>query len=179
MEWVNMKQLFQEMLTHFGFLHLVPLVQKMLFAWKYHDSIATLLYKPTFVFKNFAFADLLDSSIPCLCKTTKRLRRFLDPMTTQEATNLTAPDVHVRTVSCDLLQHTELRKAVTMGLNHVPLKPTAIGICISTILDAFEQVASILSLDSNDFPLTEAKEWVRVTSLARLKKAQNMNKFGF
>jgi len=166
MEWINMKLLFQEMLTRFGFSHLIPLVQEMLFAWRYHDSVSTMFYKPTYVFKNFAFDEVLDHSKPCLCKSAKRLRRFLDPLTLQENTSATPPEIHVRTVSCDLLQNADLRKAVSMGLNHIPLKPTAIGVCIATILDAFSQVASILSLDSSDFPVNEAREWVRVTCLA-------------
>jgi len=179
MEWINMKQVFQEMMTHFGFSQLIPLVQELLFAWRYHDSVATLFYKPTHVFKNFNFTDLLDVSKPCVCNSARRQRRFLDPRTMLETTSGTAPEVHVRTVSCDLLQHRDLRKAVTMGLNHIPLKPTAIGVCISTILDAFSQVASLLRLEAMDFPLIEAKEWVRTTCLTRLKKASNDNKFGF
>jgi len=179
MEWINLKLLFQEMLTVFGFLHLIPIVQEMLFAWRYHDSISSLFYKPTIVFKNFAFDDVLDSSKKCLCKSAKRLRKFLDPLTMQESTSTTAPDIHVRTVNCDLLQNADLRKAVAMGLNHIPLKPTSIGVCIATILDAFSQVTNILGLASCEFPLIEAKEWVRVTCLAQLKKAKNKNKYGF
>jgi len=45
-----MKQLFQEMVTHFDFPHLIPVVQNLLVAWRYHDCVATLLYKPSMVF---------------------------------------------------------------------------------------------------------------------------------
>lgn len=66
-----------------------------------------------------------------------------------------------------------------MGLNHIPLKPMTIRVCIAKILYAFSQVATILGLDSENFPLALAKEWVRTTCLTRLKKAKNDNKFGF
>lgn len=174
-----MKLLFQDMVIRFGFSQFVPMIQELLFAWRYLDSISSLFYKPTSVFKNFEFADVLNDANMCVCNSAKRLRKFLDPLMLQEATSYSSPLTHVRTVNCDILQHADLRRAVAMGLNHIPLKPTNIAVCIATILDAFDQTASILGLENHDFPVNEAKEWVRVTCLGRLKNAKNINKFGF
>lgn len=141
--------------------------------------MTTEFYKPAFVFKNFSFVHLFDETNSCVCTSAKRLRRFLDPKTLQESSDFAPASIHVRSVDVDLIQHKTLRQAVSMGLNHIPLKPTELRVCISTILDAFSQVLSVLRLESADFPIEQANEWIRVKSLERLKAAKNSNKFGF
>lgn len=84
LEWVNIRQLFVEMLTVFSFDSLIQTVQDIVIAWKYHDNLATILYKPASVFKLFSFLDLLDVNQTCACSNSKRLQPFLDPLTLGE-----------------------------------------------------------------------------------------------
>jgi hypothetical protein len=146
MEWINMKQLFQEVLERFNFSHLSLLIFDIMFAWRYHDNLATELYKPTTVFKKNSIAHLQDTSNLFVCMTVQRLRKFMDPLTEQESSSFAPASIHVRSVNVNLIQHKELRKAVSMGMNYIPLKPTATGVCIATILEAFSQVEILLDL---------------------------------
>jgi len=82
-------------------------------------------------------------------------------------------------MNVNIIQNPQLRQAIQQGLNHIPLKPTKISLCIVTIIDAFEQLIGILGLVDLDFPISEARTWFHDTSLSRLKEAQRINKFGF
>ena len=149
-----------------------------MFVWRYHDSITTSLYKPSEVFKRFTFSQLLDSQADCACLKVKRFAKFLDDRTLQKCSSFDKPQVHVRTTDVNIIQHPDLRHAIGMGLNHIPLKPIDISVSIATILDAFRQLTSILDLENAGLPLTEATEWVRKYSLEVLKSASRTNKAG-
>jgi len=77
-----------------------------------------------------------------------------------------------------IIQHAGLREAISMGLNHIPLKPTDIAVSIATALDAFSQFTQILDLENSGLPLLEATEWIRNACLEQLKTASKNNKSG-
>lgn len=163
----------------FNFIFLIPVLHDIVFTWRYFDSISTVLYKPASIFKQFSFIHLLDVNATCLCNSAKRLKKFLDPLTISE-TSCCAPSIlHVRTMDTNIIQHTELRKAVSKGMNHIPLRPTCLGSCIALLLEAFDQLVVILQLAELDFPIVEAKEWIQTHALERLKTANRKNLYGF
>ena len=88
--------------------------------------------------------------------------------------------MHVRTMDINIIQHPKLRKSISQGLNHIPLKPThPLGLCIATVLDAFQQLAHLLQLEALSFPMLEAQEWLKSTCLLRLKESARKNLYGF
>jgi hypothetical protein len=179
LEWLNFRRLFEEMLSDFNFEALKDEIQKVVFAWRYHKSISAVMYKPAIVFKKFSFLHLLDANETCICNSAKRFQRYLDPRTLEEQSSYATHAAHVRTMDVNIIQHPELRKAISQGLNHVPVKPTSIRLCIDTALDALEQLAAILSLHSQNFPYQEAKEWVIHRCRERLLAGAKRNLYGF
>jgi len=179
LEWINIRKVLEEMLIEFGFESLVESVHDIGIAWRYHDNIATVFYKPAFVFKLFSFLELFDVNNVCKCLQVRRFAEFLDPLTESESSKYAPASVHVRSTNVNLIQNRQLREAMKQGLNHIPLKPTKLNLCISTIMDAFDQLCSMLGLEDLEFPVNEAREWLRDTSLTRLKEAQKLNRFGF
>jgi hypothetical protein len=163
----------------FNYSHLVPDSQDIMFAWRYLDNLSTVFYKPALVFKQFSHTNLQDQFQLCLCRRAKRFSRFLDPKTKEESSKYGPDDVYVRTMDISIVQHVELRKALSKGLNHVPLKPTNISVSLAVAFDAFLQFLSILNLDNIGFPVQEASIWFRDTCLSQLKAASKRNKFGF
>jgi len=178
MEWVNLRQIFSECLTNFDLVHLVPALQDVRFAWKYHDNMATVLYKPAEVFKKFSFVHLLDETNVCMCLRAKRFKSFLDVQTSHELCSAVPSQPHVRTVDTNLIQNRELRQAVAQGLNHIPVKPTKLAVSVATTIDAFMQLVRILRLESEGLDIANATEWIRSSALARLKLAAKENKAG-
>lgn len=179
-EWLHLRKLFAEVLIQFDHAHLVPLIEEVMFAWKYHAPLSTVLYKPSLVFKKISFLELLDSSGTCECLSIKRFAHFLDPRTLLETSSFANPQVHVRTVDTGIIQHLQLRSAVAKGLNHVPPRPTSkLSACMATVMEAFEQLVEILGLHSTDFPLEQATHWFWETTLSKLKQASHSNLFGF
>jgi len=77
--------------------------------------------------------------------------------------------VHVRTTNIQIIQHAKPRHVLSSGLNQVSLKPTSIAKCIANVMNAFEQLRVILKLQSLDFSIKEAREWVHSHYLQRLK----------
>ena len=106
----------------------------------------------------------------------KKLTKFLDPNTIKETSTFAPAAMHVRIADTNLIQHSELRNAVAMGLNHIPLKPTVLSACVSTVLNAFEQTSMIVQLHDLGFPMEAAVEWLKDTSLRQLKNASKLNK---
>jgi len=178
MEWINLRKIFAECLSQFGFEHLTTALSEVRFAWRYHDSLLSTLYKPTDVFKKFSFSQLLDLNVQCICLRAKRLAKFLDVQTCQEGHSYVPAQLHVRSVDVKLIQQPDLRKAIGMGLNHIPLKPTNLSVCIATSIDAFHQLVHILDLENMGLPINEAVEWVRSKCLDELKTASRTNRAG-
>jgi hypothetical protein len=77
-----------------------------------------------------------------LSKIRKGRFGFLRPLGVKE---------HLFTMDTRIIQHGELRQAISQGLNHIPLKPTSLATCVATIMDAFDQLISILDLENHDF----------------------------
>lgn len=179
LEWLHFRLIFEEMLNVFGFSHLIPDCQNLLFAWKYLDNLASQFYRPSLVFKQFSHANLRDLHQSCLCKRVKRFAKYLDSATAEESTSYGEKDIHVRTMDTSIIQHIELRKALSKGLNHIPLRPTEISVSLATAFDAFAQFISVMGLCELGFPVEDAESWFRQKCLSQLKAASKSNKFGF
>ena len=149
------------------------------FAWSYTDNLATVFYKPAWVFKSFSFTDLLDEKKSCVCSSAVRLKRFIDPLTLNESSSFSKPGLHVRSMDMNIIQHPGLRCALAQGLNHIPLRPSKIAEAMAVIMDAFTQLCEILGLTKQSFPMTEARLYLHSTCLDILKVASKTNKFGF
>jgi hypothetical protein len=121
LEWINVHRLFQELLIFFQFSHMCSLVENITFSWSYDRNLASVLYKPAAVFKQFSFVHLLHEDDTCACSSTTMLRSFCDPLTITETSNFCKPTVHVRTMNINIIQHKLLRSALSQGLNHIPL----------------------------------------------------------
>lgn len=178
LEWLNLRKIFTICLERFDLEHLAQALPDVMFSWRYHDNLSSIFYKPAEVFKKFSFVHLLDCNEHCICLHAKRLTRFLDSQTSLEGSAFGPAQIHVRTVDVNLIQQKELRDAVSMGLNHIPVKPTNLAACVSTALDAFDQLCQILNLETVGLPIDEAKEWIRSTCLAELKHAAKNNRAG-
>jgi hypothetical protein len=138
-----------------------------------------MFYQPAAVFKKNSFTNLLDKDHHCLCTSAIRLLGFCDPLTLSEMSSFVDASPHVRTMDLDIIQHKQLRHALTQGLNHIPLRPTNIGKAVAAIMLAFEQLLTILGLSHDEFPIEAAKHHLHTTCLAMLKKASRTNQFGF
>lgn len=178
MEWLNIRQLFTEVLAHFDLIDLVSL-DHIAFSWTYDCNLASKVYKPSMVFKQFSFVHLLDDSAKCLCSSAQRFHAFLDPLTAKEFSHMNNPVMHVRTTDLNIVQHPLLRSALCMGLNHIPLRPTDLKETISVATDAFARLYSMLRLYEYNLDLAKAIDFLQGTSLAKLQGATRCNKFGF
>ena len=145
---MNICKLFMELLVFFQFAHLCPLVEDIVFSWIYNPSIASILYKPAMVFKNFPFWHLLHEESTCACNSVKRLSGFLDPLTLNETSCFTKTSMHVWSMDIAIVQNNDFRMALKQGLNHILLRPTNIAEAIAIVLDAFDQLVTILSSSS-------------------------------
>ena len=98
----------------------------------------------------------------------------------EEISSVVPTAVHVRTMDMNIIHYKRLRQALAMGLNHIPMKPTSLfATTIATILDGFQQVALILQLDQQEFPIESALAWLRNSCLEQLKTGSRTNRFGF
>jgi hypothetical protein len=180
MEWLNLRTLFAECLSHFSLEQFVLHIEEVMIAWKYHNNMSMLLYRPALVFRDFAFLQLLDPTDECLCRKSKRLAKYLDVRTVEETSSFADAQVHVRTINTNIIHHKRLKQAVAMGLNHIPLKPTSkLDVSIAVAIDGFSQLSQILSLEKAGLNLDLANEWIRATCLEQLKVASRTNKYVF
>ena len=180
LEWIHIRKTYAACLVEFGFEQLCPVLNEILFAWRYHANMARRFYRPALVFKQFSFLQLLDENQQCMCGKSKRFARFLDSKTMEEISSVVPAAVHVRTVDMNIIHHKRLRQALAMGLNHIPMKPTSLfATTIATILDGFQQVALILQLDQQEFPIESALAWLQNSCLEQLKTGSRTNRFGF
>jgi hypothetical protein len=124
LEWVNVKRIFSEVFNHFSIPHFVPLLLNIMFAWNFSPNVSKFCYKPALVFKEFSVESLMSGSYDCICAKSKRLAQFVDLGTMDE--NNQDPRAHVRTMDTRIIHHHGLREAITLGLNHIPLKNTNI-----------------------------------------------------
>jgi hypothetical protein len=60
---------------------------------------------------------------------------FLDPDTMDH--NLVNPMAYVRTMDTNIIHHHELRDAIALGLNHIPLRNTNMQETIQVVVDSF------------------------------------------
>ena len=174
-----MRRLFLDMVTFFHFPQLGSAIEKIIFAWSYDCTLATMLYRPSEVFKKFSFIHLLDEREKCACMNFNKFKKFCDPLTALESSSKAHTGVHVRTMDLNIIQHKELREALSQGLNHIPLQPTCITKALATVMQAFDQLIDILDLERIQFPIDEASDFLYTTCLDMLKHSSKNNKFGF
>jgi len=144
-------------------------------AWRYLDPVSSYIYQPVLVFKKISFLHLFDASDECACQKAVRLKAFLDPATRDEVSKHSTPAVHVRTMNTSIVQHKELRRAISHGMNHIPLMPTSIARSVAIVMEAFDQLTAICQLGNLDFPIEEAPNWLRNTCCDRLNAANRKN----
>ena len=137
-----------------------------------------MLYRPSAVFKKFSFIHLLDKNETCACTSVKRLQEFCDSLTDMETAGADSTSTHVRMMDLNIVQHKELRSALSQGLNHIPLQSTCIAKTMACIMQAFDQLIIALNLDRSDFPTDNARTHLYSTCLNLLKSASRTNRFG-
>jgi hypothetical protein len=138
LEWINLHKLFQDLLVFFQFSHLCSIVEDLALVWSYDHNLASVLYKPAAIFKQFLFIHLLYESGQCACNSASRLKHLCDPLTATETSSFSKPSIHVCTMNMDIIQHRGLRLAISQGLNHIPLQPTSVAKAIASIMHAFD-----------------------------------------
>jgi hypothetical protein len=79
----------------------------------------------------------------------------------------------------NIIQHRELRHALAQSLNHIPLRPTNIVHVVAAVMQAFEQLLSILNLIHTTFPVADARQYLHTMCLMLLEAASKSNRFGF
>ena len=161
----------------FSIPNVIPALLNIMFAWSYHPNISTYCYKPSMVFKDFEIQDCMTSEDTCICHSSRRFSKFLDQETSEE-NNEGNNRGHVRTMDISIIQHKGLRQALTMGLNHIPLRPTIIFEAIQVIHDTFLQVCQVLNVE-HMLDMDVATKEVRQRSKRILLEAYKINKFGF
>ena len=176
LEWVNMKMLFTDVFTQLSIPHMIPLMLNIMFAWSFMPNVSKFCYRPALVFKEFNVGSLLNGSYQCVCNNSKRLVQFLDPDTIDDTNE--NPKMHVRTMDTRIIHHHGLRNAITLGLNHIPLRNTNIREAIQVIVDAFGQVCQILRVDEI-INVELASNMVRAMARDKLLSAMKGNLFGF
>lgn len=87
MEWINIKQICMEALMNQGYEDLIPVLENIMFGWRYHEQFCSMVYRPAKVFRDFFFNDDTLCS-PCPCNSLKRFSKFLDPTTVGTAPSI-------------------------------------------------------------------------------------------
>lgn len=173
-----MRQIYSELLSHFDVLEQVAL-DDVAFSWMYDRNIASKVYKPSDVFKNFSFLHLLEDNATCICLTTHRFRPFLDPLTKLETSDVCKSSIHVRTMDPKIVQHPQLRSALIMGLNHIPLRPTNFREAIEATMQTYQHLYEILRLQDLGLDFHVTSKYLKQLCLEQLQIAAKTNKFGF
>lgn len=173
-----MKKFFAEIFILLSIPQYVPALFNIMFAWCYHPNMSVFCYKPGMVFKDFEIPELMEKEVKCICHSSNRLRKFIDPEAMDnEQVNDTLIG-HVRTMDISIIQHKGLRNAIKMGLNHIPLKPTLIFEVIQVVYDTFLQVCQVLNI-THMVNMEQACMEVRERCRIILLEAYKQNKFGF
>ena len=140
-----MKQLFSEVFTQFSIPHFISLLLNIMFAWNFISNVSRFCYRPASVFKDFTVGSHMIDSEDCICNSSKRLIQFLDP-DTMDISNGDSK-MHVCTMDTKIIHNHGLREAVTLGLNHIPLRNTTIRETVQVIVDTFGQICLLLKVD--------------------------------
>ena len=179
LEWINVQRVFQDLLIFFQFSHLCSIMKNITFAWSYNHSLASMLYKPAAVFKQFIFVHLLHKEDTYACSSFARFGNFYDPLTIIETSNFCKAFMYIRMMDINIVQHKHLLATISQGLNHIPLQSTCIARAVASIMQAFEQLVQILQLHQLQFPIDAARQQLHSTCLAKLKTSSQANKCSF
>ena len=74
-----MKKFFAEIFILLSIPQYVPALFNIMFAWCYHPNMSVFCYKPGMVFKDFEIPELMEKEVKCICHSSNRLRKFIDP----------------------------------------------------------------------------------------------------
>lgn len=173
-----MKKLFSEVFMFLSIPHFIPALFNIMFAWCYHPNMSVFCYKPGMVFKDFDIPELMAKEVKCICHSSNRLRKFIDPEAIDNNQEKEKMRGHVRTMDLSIIQHKGLRHALKMGLNHIPLRPTIIHEVIQVVCDTFIQVCQVLNITLM-VDMEHACKEVRRRCKTILLEACKLNKFGF
>ena len=171
-----MKQLFSEVFTQFSISHMIPLLLNIMFAWNFLPNVTKFCYRPASVFKDFSVNAHINTSYNCICNNSKRLVQFLDPDTLDGTDGYSKE--HVRTMDTNIIHNKGLREAITLGLNHIPLRNTNVRETVQVVIDTFGQVCRVLKVDEL-IDMDEAFKVVRAKTKDKLISAMRENLFGF
>jgi hypothetical protein len=108
-------------MIHFGFSHLCDIINLIIIAWSYADTIASVLYKLAAFFKKFSFIDILQEDNTCTCIIASRFIKFCDPQTLLESSSFSKVALHIQTMDTGIVQYKQLKQVISQGLNHIPL----------------------------------------------------------
>lgn len=100
-------------------------------------------------------------------------------MTELEISDVCKSSIHVRTMDLKIVQHPQLRSALMMGLNHIPLRPTDFGEAIDVTMQAFQQLYNILCLQDFGMDFHTTTKYLKQLCLEWLQTAAKANRFGF
>ena len=99
------------------------------------------------VFKYFDVFTLKDNMDRCICQSWRRVGKFLDKDTCDNAREGLESKGHVRTMNLNIIQHKGLRHALKMDLNQIPLRSTIIiHEVIQVVFYVFLQVCKVLNV---------------------------------
>jgi hypothetical protein len=178
LEWLNIRKILREVLDHFGLSEQVSL-EYIAISWTYDSNLAAKCYKPSIVFKHFSFINLLHQESTCACHTAARLQPFLDPLTKSECSDFCKPSLHVRSMDMNIIQHPQLRSALSQGLNHIPLHSTDFRGAVNAAVDALAQLYTIFNLQDYELDFEAASAFTSKICIEKLRAASHSNKFGF
>lgn len=147
LEWISVQEIFRTILQECGSV-IIDDFEKVVFGWRYMDKVGSLVYKPKRVFTDFELENESCMNV-CSCMSLRRFASFLDPET---ANDHTARQVHVRTMDCGIIRHTELRKLLSKGMNHIPLQPTPLQPVVTALCDGFKCLIAVLKKVGHSFP---------------------------
>ena len=118
----------------------------------------------------------MDDSNKCICNSSKIMIQFLDPDTMDNTSD--DPMMHVRTMDTKIIHNHGLKDAITLGLNHIPLRNTNIREAIKVIVDIFGQVCHLLKTNEL-IDMEVASKMVHASSRDKMTSAMKDNLFGF
>ena len=176
LEWVNMKGIFPEVFSHFSIPNFIPMLLNIMFAWNFSPNVSKFCYKPALAFKEFSVELLMIWAYDCMCTKSKRLAPFVDPNTMVD--NHQDPRAHVRTMDTRIIHHHGLREAITLGLNHIPLRNTNIREVVQVVVNIFIHVCQLLKVEGC-LDVESASKLVRTISRDKLISTMKENLYGF
>lgn len=126
--------------------------------------------------KVFSVELLINWSYDCHCTSSKRLAQFIDHDIIDDNSN--DPRAHVCTMDTKIIHHHGLREAITLGLNHIPLRTTNIQEAIQVVIKIFIHICQVFGVEGC-INVDTASKLVRTMTREKLILAMKENLYGF